>query len=309
MSADLKDPIFSTEETPENNVAGQPATPPQKPSILIQLIKGLCYFVAFFAAQYVASFILATIFSAQQAAEWASAGHAITQEELQSFITAKLLENSNLLVIVYTIILMLFLLIFFAIRRKNFLQEIHAKKLPKGSLPALLVLPIGLALLINSVLNLLPEAWISDYAESSAPLLGMSAAWIAMLSNAICAPLSEEITFRGLMLSRFNKALPRWAGILLTSIIFGLVHGQVIWIFYATIMGLIFGFVAEYEGTILASLILHCIFNLIGTGTSYLGLPASAELFIIMAIAGLILTALGLFLLLRRSVKPAENAI
>lgn len=293
MANDQDEPIFSAEES--------------KPSPLIPIIAGLCYFVLFFGAQYVASFLMSIVYGVQKSLEDAENGIVTSPQELSEYLTATLTANANLLVIFYTVLLMLVLFLLFSIRRKNFFREIHLKKLPQGSLPAVLILPVGLALLINSVLNLLPAAWINDYAESSASLLGMSAFWIALLSNAVCAPLSEEFTFRGLMLTRFNQTLPKWAGILLTSLIFGLVHGQILWICYAALLGIVFGFVAEYEGTILASLILHSIFNLIGTCISYLDLPGSPMIFISAGVIGFVITAFGFYLLLRKR-KAAETA-
>lgn len=282
---------------------------PEKPSVLISLIKGLCYFVAFYAAQFVTGMLMGIVFGTQKSMEDMAAGAAPSPDALAEYINEALNKNANLLVIVYTVILLLFLLIFFAIRRKKFLQEVRLKKISAKSVPALLILPVGLVLFVNGALNLLPAEWLSSYAESSASLLGMSAFGLALLSNAVCAPLSEEITFRGLMLSRFDRAIPKWVGILLTSFIFGLVHGQIIWICYATLLGVVFGLVAEHEGTILASLILHVIFNLLGTILSYSGLSFTPVILIAALLIGLVLTALGFYLLFRNPAKRTPEMI
>ena len=47
---------------------------------------------------------------------------------------------------------------------------------------------------------------------------------LAFLTLVIVAPVSEEILFRGYLLGKLRKYVPVWAAILITSLLFGLVH-------------------------------------------------------------------------------------
>ena len=47
---------------------------------------------------------------------------------------------------------------------------------------------------------------------------------LAFLTLVVIAPIAEEILFRGYLLGKLRKHVPIWAAILITSVLFGLVH-------------------------------------------------------------------------------------
>ena len=51
-------------------------------------------------------------------------------------------------------------------------------------------------------------------------------------------PLAEELTFRGVIQTRLERAMPPWLALVLQAAIFGLVHGTPIQMVYAFLMGL-----------------------------------------------------------------------
>ena len=58
--------------------------------------------------------------------------------------------------------------------------------------------------------------------------------------------------------------MPVAAAVALSSIAFGLFHGQLLWICYAAILGLVMCFVAIKCESVLASILYHMVFNLLG---------------------------------------------
>ena len=81
----------------------------------------------------------------------------------------------------------------------------------------------------------------------------------------VLAPLSEEIVFRGLLQSMLRQYTRRpWAAILVTSVLFGVMHYEV----WSTIPSLILlsvmlGYNYERTGRLLPSIVAHAIFNAI----------------------------------------------
>ena len=136
--------------------------------------------------------------------------------------------------------------------------------------------------------------------------LGKGTLLVALFTQAICAPLTEEITFRGLMLSRFNVSFPKWGGVFISSILFGVIHGNPVWFFYAALIGSVFCVVANRTGSILATLLLHGLFNGLSTVISRFTIRISYQLVIACLILGLLLTILGLWLLLRKEKHKRE---
>jgi hypothetical protein len=206
--------------------------------------------------------------------------------------------------ILYVSLFVFILIVFFAIRKKSFWKETRIVPFPAKYIPAVLVLSVGLFFFLNAILNLMPQSWIADYSESSS-FITEGALWVSLITKGLLAPLSEELTFRGLMLSRFNRALPKWVGILISSVLFGLVHGQALWFFYAMVLGIILCLIAIRTNSILSTFIIHSLFNLGGVFISYVELPITLPIIIAAIIVGTILLALGFCLLYHKKTVAA----
>jgi len=82
----------------------------------------------------------------------------------------------------------------------------------------------------------------------------------------LVAPLVEETLFRGYLYPLFARSFGVPAGIVLTGVLFGLLHGaQLGWtwglISLLTVVGIIFTYVRARTGTVLASYLLHLGYN------------------------------------------------
>lgn len=76
----------------------------------------------------------------------------------------------------------------------------------------------------------------------------------------ILAPIYEEIAFRGIFLHALKK-YNIWLGIIVSSLIFGLLHGNVSQFFFATTLGIIFAVITIKTKSIIPSTILHIVIN------------------------------------------------
>ena len=269
--------INTSNQTPASAEADIFFAPPQpgkqnKPNAFEECLKALCYFAAFWGSQNIVATVLSIYWGMKKALEGHAMGKVYSADELTVYLEDMIIQNNNLLVILYSIFLILFLLLFFLCRKKNILHETRLEKIPLRSIPALVIFAVGLSMLVDAGLNLLPQQVLADYIQSSNRLLKISPFFIAFISNVIFSPLMEETTFRGLMMTRLNRVFPAWAGILITSVIFGAMHLQIVWIIYAALLGAVFGYVAEHMKSTTAALILHLIINLIGTCLSYSGI-------------------------------------
>lgn len=210
----------------------------------------------------------------------------------------KIEDASNALLFLYGGILVLTLIILFAIRKKNFFEETHFQKFSIKFLPAIMIITLGAYVFTDAIVNLLPRSLLKSYEESSS-FISEGSFVGSMIAQVIIAPLTEELIFRGLMLSRFNKALPSWMGITISSLLFGIMHGNLVWFVYAAVLGALFCIVAELTGSIFSTFLMHSLINACGTLSAYL-LPVLApeELYGFL-VAGILLTILGTFLFAR----------
>ena len=97
-------------------------------------------------------------------------------------------------------------------------------------------------------------------------LKNRTSAMLLMAMAVLVAPLVEETVFRGYLYPLFAKSFGIIPGILLTGILFGLMHGaQLGWTWgivgLLILVGIIFTFARAYTGTVLASFLLHLGYN------------------------------------------------
>jgi membrane protease YdiL (CAAX protease family) len=84
------------------------------------------------------------------------------------------------------------------------------------------------------------------------------------LSVVVIPPLVEEIMFRGVVLQSLRRYGDGFA-VLVSAILFGLYHGNLIQMVFAFVSGLALGFVVIRTNSLLPSILIHCINN----GISY----------------------------------------
>ena len=89
---------------------------------------------------------------------------------------------------------------------------------------------------------------------------------LLMAMAVFVAPLVEETVFRGYLYPLFAKSFGIIPGVLLTGILFGLMHGsQLGWswgiVALLILVGVIFTFVRAHTGTVVASFLLHLGYN------------------------------------------------
>jgi len=272
-----------------------------------QLGKAICYFLLYFGVQNLVGFGYTFYYSFKASFEAAQSGGVPDVEAITLGSVEYLLKNQNNLVNISGIIIITFLILFFLIRKKNVLTEAKIAKTNGKYIFLGIGLGFGYMLTANFGLSLLPESWLEAYAAQSNMLLEGSD-FAIILSTVIMAPVVEELIFRGLMLSRLRKGMSDWAAILVSALIFGLAHGQILWMSYTFIMGILLGLVAVKSESLLPSLALHMIFNLGGVVLTLLpGEIASTGLYIAMLVIGVVTTVALLVVLLKQ--KKTEKEI
>ena len=123
-----------------------------------------------------------------------------------------------------------------------------------------LLLNIVTTIAINLAVMVVPESISQALNNSTSAALEGFSLWYLLLVTGICGPVFEELTFRYGMcgiLARNNKTV----GLIVSAVIFGLMHGNPIQIIYAAILGFIFGYVYLKHGNIWYPIMMHIAIN------------------------------------------------
>ncbi|XP_011073439.1 uncharacterized protein LOC105158386 [Sesamum indicum] len=114
-------------------------------------------------------------------------------------------------------------------------------------------------------LNLLPVLQSTPFTLSSVEQSIMARDPIAMALYAlvlvVCAPLWEEIVFRGFLLPSLTKYMPVWCSVLVSSVAFALAHFNVQRMLPLILLGVVMGVSCARSRNLLPSMLLHSLWN------------------------------------------------
>lgn len=126
----------------------------------------------------------------------------------------------------------------------------------------------------------------------------------------ILIPFVEELLYRGIVYGRLKDWMGVTKGIMISSLIFGIIHVNIVQFVYATIFGIFLAFFVEYTGFVYGAALAHMAANLMSV------LRAETNLFHILekdmvlnvfATVGLLLLSALLLLHLWKKKKMNEN--
>ena len=159
-------------------------------------------------------------------------------------VTGFLTTMGYILLILFDIIVAIYLYL------KNKRKE---KKVKVANYFPIVYLGIGMAVVLNMLIFLFNLN--NEMADLNI--------YLAILSSGIIGPILEEMLFRYVFLNRLSNFFTTRNAILLSSLVFALLHGDIITMIYAFIMGFIFAYVYVKYDNIKVSIMCHISANTI----------------------------------------------
>lgn len=180
----------------------------------------------------------------------------------------------------------------------------------RGLNPALLlwafVMMCAVGVVLEPLLALLPELQIN-----------VGRGFWTILSLVLFAPVFEELICRGVVLGSLRSRYGVTIAWLVSSLFFGILHGQPVQVVNAFVVGLVLGYVYIATDSLWAAMILHALNNAVaylalatGHGNALLiDLVGGRTLYVLIYIAALALSAVSGYMMLRtlRRMKEAEK--
>ena len=125
----------------------------------------------------------------------------------------------------------------------------------------IIVISIATAVGLNNVLLLVDIAQYSKAYQETVDILYSPPFWKQILYTGILVPVIEELIFRGLIFKLVRKWLPFVVAMIVSAILFGLYHGNLVQFVYASICGLLLAYLYEVFGSIVATILGHMCMN------------------------------------------------
>lgn len=92
---------------------------------------------------------------------------------------------------------------------------------------------------------------------------------INILVFAVIPAVCEELFFRGFIQHTFQRLISPHAAILLTAVIFSIIHFQVFGLFSRFFLGILLGYFTYYSGSLIPSIIAHFSYNAVSIIVAY----------------------------------------
>lgn len=108
---------------------------------------------------------------------------------------------------------------------------------------------------------LIPSAM--DSYEDLAQNFDLSTASPVLMILAVCivGPIAEELVFRGMIFGKLRRAFSFWPAAIISGIMFGVFHMNIMQGVYASVLGVLLAYVYEKTQTIFGSIFFHIVFN------------------------------------------------
>lgn len=149
-------------------------------------------------------------------------------------------------------------IIFFLFYRRQ--EKLQLKGNPAS---LLFMIPFGMTacLTVNMLISLSHLSELFPGYDELAETIFQGNIWLELIGVAVMPALIEELIYRGVIYRGFRRFVkPVWAA-LLSALIFGIMHMNVVQFVYAFLLGLLFAWVYEAYQSILAPMLMHLAAN------------------------------------------------
>ncbi len=169
-------------------------------------------------------------------------------------------RNFGLLLVISQLIIALPSIIYLYVTRQNVREKIGFRKV---SLVNILLLALFAYCLspVMTFINALSRLFVKDVITNTMASVAQENSFlVSLFFIAVIPAVFEEGVYRGIFYQEYRKVNPLKA-ILLSALLFGLMHGNLNQFSYAFCMGLIFALVIEATDSILSAMVIHFLIN------------------------------------------------
>lgn len=191
--------------------------------------------------------------------------------------------------IISTLIFNIILIIIYIIYNKKKGNEIKFTKLDNKNIILMSSIFLILILLSNNIstfiYTIVPDKAFNSYANT----LTNSNTILVIISALIISPIAEEIFFRGIIFKYLKKDFSFIFATIISASCFALMHGTIIHIVPAVIMGTLFCEIYEYTKDIKYNIFFHMLYNILIMSIGAISFITNKYLIIICGILSLTL--------------------
>jgi len=193
------------------------------------------------------------------------------------------IPNDNIALMSFQMVLSIPAIAYIFVKKQDISEVLRIKTI---NIPTILlsVLAAMLCYPVSAFISVISSYFIQNNLTDAMSSVYSAGLGFALFATAILPALGEEILFRGVLYHTYSRISPR-KGILLSALLFALMHMNFYQMFYAFFIGIIFALMMEAADSLLVPMIMHFIYNATSVINGYAvyrssnsGIEAQAEL-------------------------------
>ncbi len=183
--------------------------------------------------------------------------------------------------------------------QKDFVEKPKMSKTTLMNVVYIAIITLIFSSAINNLVSMSPLVELSaGYNKANTDFFANTIV-VELIGSAILSPIMEELVFRGVIFANLKKVTSVNNAIIISSILFGLVHFNVVQFLYAFILGIVLAMFMEKSGHVYAAIVGHILANalaVIRTETGFMKEFVDRSVFawsgsVVLAIAGILMLA------------------
>ena len=135
----------------------------------------------------------------------------------------------------------------------------------------IVIISAATAIGLNNIISLINLAAYSEKYQKTAELLYTPSFGMQILYYGLAVPIIEELIFRGIFFQILRKWIPFVGTMILSAVLFGVYHGNLVQFVYASICGLLLAYFCEVCHSLIASIFSHMTMNIVVCTLVYIG--------------------------------------
>lgn len=237
-------------------------------NLLKQIGKALGYFAVYLVTSNVVTMVFSLILGYVKGKEYKAAG--MGYEEGLELLKADQAAMTGIILLISAVLTLLIYFIVEKVKKSSIFKEADIKPATGKQIGLSVVGALGAMFFMNFMLTILPipQDLLGDLTSGVSKLTSYPF-WQAILANALLIPIMEEVLFRGYIISRLEKAMPSIVAALISSAVFGICHGGLVWAIWAFLLGMFICVVRIKSRSIVPGIIIHIIMNTYAMVVSY----------------------------------------
>lgn len=173
-------------------------------------------------------------------------------------------------------------------------------KNPVTDIVMIVLVSVFLSVGLNNLIALSPLREMSKHFNRINSTVYSDGKLFQILAVGICAPILEEVTFRGILFGNLRKGFGKIIAIFASALVFGAMHHNIVQFIYATGLGVAFAYIYEKTGALWSCILAHSaanLFSLVATWYGISGFLTKSDT--ICMVSGIIGCIVSVVLLLR----------